>query len=149
MVVSFCKNSSDTNVLNKSIATISTKDCIIYGTNLKKNPRIKINYDASIIMCNYLYIPSFERYYFIKDWELLPNGSMVAECSCDLLTSAKLQILGCEATVTRSNIRNEYIKDSLVTLSGSHETQARTLADLRQFLNTENRYILITSNKGS
>lgn len=50
---------------------------------------------------NYAYIPSFMRYYFIRDWEYI-NGAWVCYCVVDVLASFKLEIGATSAYVERS-----------------------------------------------
>ena len=50
---------------------------------------------------NYCYIPSFSRYYWITDW-ISDHGMWIANCSVDVLTSFRSEILDSYQYVTRN-----------------------------------------------
>ena len=68
-------------------------------------PSISI-YMENVINFNYVYIPSFNRYYFVKDITSLVNNLWRVDLEVDVLMSYKTQILNLNAFVSRQE--NEY-----------------------------------------
>lgn len=114
MKVYLYKNASDNNVVNKNITQIAEYDINIYGDNVKENPTIILKYNASILGCNYIYIPDFGRYYYASMRGLDVGGNISFECTCDLLKSYASDICNSNATCTRSSFGNDYIKDNMI-----------------------------------
>ena len=71
------------NVLNKKLTKVKTIDGTIleYDQNVN-NLRISL-YSSDIF--NYVYIPDFERYYFVNDVSISENGIKIYDLACDLL----------------------------------------------------------------
>lgn len=70
------------------------------GTSLL-SPVLMLDFDNYPGALNYAYIPDFERYYFVTNWEY-NRGVWFAYLQCDALASWKNQILASEAYVLRS-----------------------------------------------
>lgn len=71
------------------------------------NPEILINTDLSNLnAANYLYIPDFQRYYFVKDPISVRTGISVVPCHEDVLMSFKGSIKNQYAVVARN--QNDY-----------------------------------------
>ena len=61
---------------------------------------------------NYLYIPSFNRYYFITDIKVIRNNLWEISCHCDVLETYKNEIKNQKAIVARQeNAYNLYLND--------------------------------------
>ena len=140
---------SEKNRLNKNFSVIASLDGELTEDSNIVNPSILVNYNNSYATANYVYIPVWSRYYYITDITVV-NGMMRIAMHCDVLKSFATDIRNSSATITRSNYKNEYIRDNLVQLSGQHDIQLRTLCNLRSLgLDTSDRqYILVTSNEG-
>lgn len=78
-------------------------NCILKDQSSIINPVIgfDIGLANSPAASNYAYIPSFNRYYFIKDWTF-KDALWWATLEIDVLASWKTQIAGLECYVTRS-----------------------------------------------
>lgn len=60
-------NQSDPRKVHKSITLLKTiSDCQIAEDCTIENPRLILQLDIDISKCNYCYIPSFGRYYFLR-----------------------------------------------------------------------------------
>lgn len=82
------KNISNKNVLNKNITEVGTLEnvnILDYRQNY-----LELNFSFSTdINFNYIYIPDFEKYYFIESVEIAENGIKNYNCKCDVLGSNK------------------------------------------------------------
>lgn len=68
MEVTLYNNSSDNNVLSKSLATIGSTNVSLKGGSSTINPRFTLQISGeSIKNANYFYIPYFGRYYFLTE----------------------------------------------------------------------------------
>lgn len=93
--------SSDPRVLSKQInLTISA------NVNLKMPcsmvaPTFLLDYQSAFTSCNYLYFPSWGRYYYIKDIVMLDGGRCEFQCAVDPLMSFQNEIKGLNVLVKR------------------------------------------------
>ena len=125
MTVTFYKNSSDNNVLNKSITAAFTNP--ITGTLREKtsmlNPSILFEISPSLLKdVNYMYITEFERYYFIEDIIADSNGLTRVVGRVDVLMSYADSIKDSTAIVKRNALNyNLLINDgSLVAYADGY-----------------------------
>ncbi len=102
MQVRLLSTNDDPRVLSKSttmIAEISakpTENCSII------NPKLILNYSAALAAANYMYIPDFQRYYFIDSLVLSPGSQLILSGTVDVLMTYDAQIRQCSASVVRS-----------------------------------------------
>lgn len=75
------------------------------------NPVIIIS-GENLSSYNYLYIPIFNRYYFITDIKVIRNNLWEISCHCDVLETYKNEIKNQKAIVARQeNAYNLYLND--------------------------------------
>lgn len=91
------------NVLNKKLTKVKTIDGTILEYDQNVN-NLRINLYTSDIF-NYVYIPDFNRYYFVNDVSISENGIKIYDLACDLL-------------MTFANI----VKQSIIKLDGNSVT---------------------------
>lgn len=94
---------------------------------------------------NYAYIPSFDRYYFIKEITNYRNNLWILELECDVLMSFKSSILNmnCILLETEKKGADKYLPDSRVWV-----TKVKDKTDIVNFpsgLLENGQYILITA----
>ena len=78
-----CK--SPKNKLNKTLEKTVTISATIYEYEQNRN-RLSFRFTVSDVgEFNYIYIPDYERYYFVESVSLSENGVNVYECECDYL----------------------------------------------------------------
>ena len=78
-----CK--SPKNKLNKTLEKTVTISATIYEYEQNRN-RLSFRFTVSDVgEFNYIYIPDYERYYFVESVSLSENGMNVYECECDYL----------------------------------------------------------------
>ena len=99
--------SSDTRCLTKvtfgtTPATITTADIEpTEGIDILA-PHFILGYSDNYLQCNYLYCAEFHRFYYITAITIDTAQRVHVECSVDVLQTYAADILGCMATVTRS-----------------------------------------------
>lgn len=100
---------------------------------------------ASFNGYNYAYIPTFDRYYFIKEIINYRNNLWILELECDVLMSFKSSILNmnCILLETESKGADKYLADTRVWV-----TKVKDKTDIINFpsgLLENGEYILITA----
>lgn len=107
-----CK--SPKNKLNKTLEKTLTVSADIYEYEQNRN-RLSFRFTVSDVgEFNYIYIPDYERYYFVESVSLSENGVNVYECECDYLMTYKTLInqlsVKCKGS-TKKFITNNVIID--------------------------------------
>ena len=123
------QNMSEKNKLDKDIQFPLTitgtlkNDCSII------NPVILAAITANAASSyNYIYIASFNRYYYINDAISIRDGITELHCSVDVLMSFKTEILNNSAIIERSETEwNLYLND------GSFKTYANNIVLTKAF----------------
>ena len=144
MEVRLYNTSDDRIVVNKTL----TDELILEGT-LKESlnvlsPSVMVTVDVSEY--NYMYIPEFDRYYYINSVEVIKNGLwQIRTAEVDVLMSWKDEFLQLNAIVDKTEtliLADEYIND------GSFVTSSKTYNTIYNFpdgFNDEPDYILLTA----
>ena len=112
MTVTLYQVSINPIVVNKSLGTGTDKSCTIKDSLDVLNPVIELDFDASILSKNYMYIADLGRYYFIQDIKIV-NHVIVITGHVDVLKTYGSQITAGQCTATRSNFYNKNIPESL------------------------------------
>lgn len=99
-------NKSDSRHLYKDTTTVATVDVVFKdGTNIQ-NPSLLLTADVDYSAnCNYLYIPQFDRFYFILNFDSIREGLWNINCHVDVLSSNRVEILNQEAVIARQEYR--------------------------------------------
>lgn len=127
MLVQFYDNKSGINVINKNLD--------IVGNPIEFTLKKDVNIIHPILILkqysggNYCYIPDFNRYYFVDNYNLLSNGCYEIYLSVDVLTSYKNDLE--EGKIL---INSEY--NSVYYLDNDEEYKD---------IYTNNQYLLLTS----
>lgn len=84
----FYVNGSDKNVMYKNIIPVF-RDVEFTPTNTVNifNPFITVDYNAEYLTANYIHIPLFNRYYYIRNISIQTGKKMLIECDVDPLMS--------------------------------------------------------------
>lgn len=112
LVLTFYKNTSTPDTLDKEITAIGTSTPIAPTSTVEKlNPVLVIDYDESLLPANYCYIDLFDRYYYCT-MAVDIASRLIVSCKCDPLMSAKDSIKNCPACILRNeNIGINYVID--------------------------------------
>lgn len=122
-------NKSDDRQLNKTLARVTSFDKIKLLENtsvleptilLERNFNISDTEYRNFTKCNYAYLSSTCRYYFIKDYKLLKGGIVAINLKCDVLQSFASEISDLSGLVLRNefNTTPYYVDNDLPFLSG-------------------------------
>lgn len=103
----------DPKVVDKSSffpATPTLKQGTVRGEVNMMRPDITIEGDMTGY--NYMYIPTFNRYYYIDSVDVVRTNLQVVHCKCDVLMSFKDSIYNLPAVLRRSALMiNSYLPD--------------------------------------
>ena len=118
MKIILYKSIADNRLLDKSskITVIDTIDTAhIKDDTSIISPSIVLSYKkiSTLRKCNYLYIPSMGRYYYVNDIVLKQGGIYELKCHVDVLMTYKGDIRNITTLILRQeNVNNPYIEDS-------------------------------------
>ena len=118
MKIILYKSIADNRLLDKSskITVIDTIDTAhIKDDTSIISPSIILSYKkiSTLRKCNYLYIPSMGRYYYVNDIVLKQGGMFELKCHVDVLMTYKGDIRNITTLILRQeNVNNPYIEDS-------------------------------------
>lgn len=103
--VTFYSFAKEVNSTKRPTGTGTVLDCTVNDRINIISPVISVNLGRAGSMAaplyNYCYIPIFQRYYFVENWEYR-DGLWWASCSVDVLATYKTQISALRAYVLRS-----------------------------------------------
>lgn len=143
MDITLCVTPSERHRIRKTIQSQRTYSGTLREASNVVHPSILIEIDNPTTF-NYLYIPSWNRYYFISEMQSVKNGLWRIDCTCDALMSFADAILGMDVLpiASGSNSQNQY-------LSGPQwNALVKTTTNVLTFpsgLNETGEYVLITS----
>ena len=112
MEVILYRNSSENNVIGKSLAQIKSVEANLKNDVSIINPTLVLNYTANILNSNYCFIPKFNRYYFIDEIVPITGDRCIVKCRVDVLESFKDNILNLDCIVNKQEkeiASNKYI----------------------------------------
>lgn len=95
-------NKSESNKLFKDITQVAEIDITFKEQTNIIDPvlTLKTNVDYRN-NCNYLYIPEYDRFYFIMDFTSVKKGLWQVNCHVDVLASNRVEIKKLRAVVSR------------------------------------------------
>lgn len=106
MIVNLMVNSDDPRTLNKSPVLYKTVNASLYDECDILNPRLKIEYFEDIPNINYMFIPHFRRYYFVKS-TTMSGGAAIIDGESDPLMSHLNAIQDLAAICVRDSRLNQ------------------------------------------
>lgn len=110
MTITLFKTSDDKRVVNKTLTELLSVDCNVYNSCDIYSPSLLLEYNTDVYEANYMYIPTFKRYYFINNITLDAGQRMIVSGSIDVLYTYASSIKTLDATV----VRNENVEDNLL-----------------------------------
>lgn len=118
MTVYLYNVSDDPRVLDKTLGTAVTLNCeLLYPSDLL-NPRIKISAASFTPYLNYMYIQSFDRYYFITDVTYENGGAVTIQGKIDVLQTYGTSIKSLTVNVIRQELGAfTNVVDNMVTVT--------------------------------
>ena len=133
MKIILYKSIADNRLLDKSskITVIDTIDTAhIKDDTSIISPSIILSYKkiSTLKKCNYLYIPSMGRYYYVNDIVLKQGGMYELKCHVDVLMTYKGDIRNITTLILRQeNVNNPYIEDSQLLVRASRVYEKHTI----------------------
>ena len=115
-------------------------------------PVIELHDDVWKPEYNYIYIPKWNRYYFLHDPVMSPGLIWSVQCAVDVLASWKSYIKSSRAYVRRSaNVYSLFIPDPTWTHTSQPTVSRQNVSDLSSTFNSTGCFILFTvsSNNSS
>lgn len=107
------KNGSDNNVLNKSLSRQGQINVRLKEPVERETPVLLISGVVNDSY-DYLYIPEWDRYYYVESKRQISENVYMVEASIDVLMSFKSQIRNASALVTYSeSVDNNYFPDAV------------------------------------
>ena len=103
------------NIDKKLNSTLQPSESPVYTTNVVlktpttiTSPQLQIaDYPIGLVNCNYCFIPTFSRYYYITDIEFTSNNILTISTSVDVLASFKNALLADYQYIVRSSIKRD------------------------------------------
>ena len=143
VLVAFMNNSSDNNVVDKMITTISTADCALKDPTEMVNPVLRVASDVITSEVKYCRIALFGRYYFVRNKRQVSAGMVELDLHVDVLMSFKESIRQATALVeVTGNAVNPYIESDIWTPDVRRTTHVKKF---ESGFNHNPQYILITA----
>ena len=107
-------NSSDNNVVDKSLSTVFSNVAYEFKTDTSQtNPILIIDRNYWNEKINYVYVDELKRYYYVKDVVFSTGKLIMLVCSVDVLMSFKTELKKETAILDRQEeLANLYFNDS-------------------------------------
>lgn len=126
----FGKSTDDKRTVNKTFTSSITASASIYGDVSILAPRFLVDYNSTIINCNYCYVAAYYRYYYITNVTLSAGDRMIVSCSVDPLKSFASEINNLNATIVRQeNASDNYLPDSCMTPTSNKNIETFVLTN--------------------
>ena len=143
MEVILYKNSSENNVIGKSLAQIKSVECNLKNDVSVINPTFVLSYTDSILDSNYCFIPKFNRYYFIDEIIPITADRIIIKCKVDVLESFKNDIKSLTAIINKQEIiADKFIDDGSWIVENKDFLQSYNFSN---GFNDSGEFILITA----
>ena len=143
MEVILYKNSSENNVIGKSLAQIKSVECNLKNDVSVVNPTFVLSYTDSILDSNYCFIPKFNRYYFIDEIIPITGDRSIIRCKVDVLESFKNDIKSLTAIINKQEtISDKFIDDGSWVVENKDFLQSYNFSN---GFNDNGEFILITA----
>ena len=148
MEVILYRNSSENNVIGKSLAQIKSVEANLKNDVSIINPTLVLNYTANILDSNYCFIPKFNRYYFIDEIVPITGDRCIVKCRVDVLESFKEDIKSLTVILDKSQSiykSNKYLDDGSFIVENK---DFNTIYNFPNGFNEEGTFILICAGGG-
>ena len=140
---------SDNRVLSKNITLIKEIDAELKDANDVISPTLKIQRFEGWEKVNYIYIKSFNRYYYVNTIKQLLGNTILLDCSVDVLMSNKDAIRNLTCIIDKQENSSTAYSDKYLD-DGSFITECRTFNSILNFpagFNNDGEFILITAGR--
>ena len=148
MEVILYKNSSENNVIGKSLAQIKSVEANLKNDVSVINPTFILYYTENILQSNYCFIPKFNRYYFIDEIVPITGDRCIVKCRVDVLESFKEDIKSLTVILDKAQSiykSNKYLDDGSFVVENK---DFNTIHNFPNGFNEEGTFILICAGGG-
>ena len=148
MEVILYKNSSENNVIGKSLAQIKSVEANLKNDVSVINPTFILYYTDNILQSNYCFIPKFNRYYFIDEIVPITGDRCIVKCRVDVLESFKEDIKSLTVILDKAQSiykSNKYLDDGSFIVENK---DFNTIHNFPNGFNDEGTFILICAGGG-
>ncbi|MBO7322259.1 MAG: InlB B-repeat-containing protein [Bacteroidales bacterium] len=130
-LINLYRNNSEKNKIGKDIVAVATLTGFLRAETSIIDPDILVECNLEdVALVNYMYIPKFERYYFITNITSVRTDLVQFEAHCDVLESFKDYILGNEAIIKRqTSLFNIYQDDKSMVFKDPPIVQLKAFPD--------------------
>ena len=149
MRVILYNTTSDNRVLSKNISLIKEIDAELKDANNVISPTLKIQRFEGWEKVNYIYIKSFNRYYYVNTIKQLLGNTILLDCSVDVLMSNKDAIGNLTCIIDKQENSSTTYSDKYLD-DGSFVTECRTFNSILNFpagFSDDGEFILITAGR--
>lgn len=136
-------NKSEDNVVYKNLQELLSTSCNLLDECSIITPSITLSStnQNAIVQCNYCYINSMGRYYFVTDKVQIANGLWQIKLKSDVLMSFKNSFMDLSAVIERQeNQFNLYLNDSSFKVYQNDRIQTKAF---KTGFSTNGDYILL------
>lgn len=138
-------NNSEKIKLDKELTQIGTIEGRLFQNTSITKPSIMFDLDTAVFSANYLYIPQFNRYYFITDVINVSANKWQIQGRVDVLTSFKSAIRENTAIIERQeNEYNLYLDDKYYRGYQNEDVQYKKFSGSLP----SDKYILVVNGGG-
>lgn len=115
------------------------------------SPALVVDYNASLLNANYIYIPAFNRYYFAAPPVIDVGKRMTFSCTVDVLSSVADILGNVDATIVRSESVGAptYIPDNKLPIDPVRVDMEAIKFSTTPFIGDGHSYILTTLGGGT
>lgn len=138
-------NNSEKIKLDKELTQIGSIEGRLFQNTSITKPSIMFDLDTTVFSANYLYIPEFNRYYFITDVVNVSANKWQIQARVDVLTSFKSAIRENTAIIERQeNEYNLYLDDKYYRAYQNEDVQYKKFSGSLP----SDKYILVVNGGG-
>lgn len=141
MKIILYNNTSSNNTCTKTLVTVTEVDGTLPDEFDVRHGYLHIR-NSAVLKCNYIHIPSLERYYYVLSADIINGDTFRLELKCDVLMSFAEIIKQCTATRIIGG-DNSYISGNTTEYDVRPHTQVTKFAD-NDFFKTDGTMVLIT-----
>lgn len=102
MNITLYTTTDDMRTVNKTLSVVKSVTATPTEPMNVLAPTLIINYDNSVLLANYVYIPALNRYYYIDNLDLLKGNRILLSCRVDVLKTYANDIRNCNCICARS-----------------------------------------------
>lgn len=112
--IELMNNQEELNKISKSPVLVRSLTGTLRDEADIVDPEILIEFNGTLVDCNYMHIPQLNRWYFITKIDSVRTNLWRVTGHCDVLKTYAQAILGTEAVIARQEHKwNLYLNDSM------------------------------------